>query len=149
MDAAYLSAISALAGSIIGGLTSGVGGWLNQRTQARAGQLAHDTLRRQELYKDFIVAASKAYGKALVSSEPQIEDLVDLYAMVSRMRVISPARTVECADEILRKTIATYFAPNKTIRQIHELAMTGTGIIDPLKEFSVVAREELHGLPLL
>ena len=106
-------------------------------------------MRRQELYKDFIVAASKAYGKALVSSEPQIEDLVDLYAMVSRMRVISPARTVECADEIMRKTIATYFAPNKTIRELHELAMTGTGIIDPLKEFSVVAREELHGLPLL
>jgi hypothetical protein len=148
MDAAYLSAISALAGSIIGGLTSGVGGWLNQRTQARAGQLAHDTLRRQELYKDFIVAASKAYGKALVSSEPQIEDLVDLYAMVSRMRVISPARTVECADEIMRKTIATYFAPNKTIRELHDLALTGTGI-DPLKEFSVVAREDLHGLPSL
>ena len=148
MDAAYLSAISALAGSIIGGLTSGVGGWLNQRTQARAGQLAHDTLRRQELYKDFIVAASKAYGKALVSSEPQIEDLVDLYAMVSRMRVISPARTVECADEIMHKTIATYFAPNKTIRELNELIMSGAGI-DPLKEFGEVAREELQALPPL
>jgi hypothetical protein len=40
------------------------------------------------------------------------------------------------------KTIATYFAPNKTIRELNELIMTGVGI-DPLKEFGEVAREEL------
>jgi hypothetical protein len=47
MDVAYLSALSALAGSIVGGLTSGVGGWLNQRAQARAGRLEHEILRRE------------------------------------------------------------------------------------------------------
>ena len=39
MDVAYLSA---LAGSVIGGLPSGVTGWLNQRSVAKAGQLAHE-----------------------------------------------------------------------------------------------------------
>jgi hypothetical protein len=148
MDAAYLSAMSALAGSVVGGLMSGIGGWLNQRTQARAGQRAHDVLRRQDLYKDFIIAASRAYGKAIVSDEPQIEDLVSLYAMISRMRVISSTQTVECADKIMRKTIATYFTPNKTIRELNELIMSGAGI-DPLKEFGEVAREELQALPSL
>jgi hypothetical protein len=145
MNAAYLSALSALAGSVVGGLMSGVGGWVNQRTQARAGQRANDILRRQDLYKDFIVAASRAYGKAIVSDEPQIEDLVALYAMISRMRVISSTGTVECADKIMHKTIATYFAPNKTIRELNDLIMTGAGI-DPLKEFGEVAREELQAL---
>jgi hypothetical protein len=65
MDAAYLSALSALAGSVVGGVTSGIGGWLNQRSQARAGQRAHEVSRREELCKDFIIAASKAYGEAL------------------------------------------------------------------------------------
>jgi hypothetical protein len=148
MDAAYISALSALAGSVVGGLTSGIGGWLNQRTQAKAAQHAHDILRRQDLYKDFIVAASSAYGKALVSNEPQIEDLVALYAMISRMRVISATRTVECADKIMHKTIATYFAPNKTIRELNDLIIGGAGI-DPLKEFSEVTREELQALPSL
>ena len=60
MDVAYISGLSALAGSVIGGLTSGVTTWLNQRSLARAGQLAHELSRRQDLYKDFIVAASKA-----------------------------------------------------------------------------------------
>ena len=38
MDAAYISAISALAGSVIGGLTTALTTWLSQRSQARAGQ---------------------------------------------------------------------------------------------------------------
>ena len=33
MDVAYVSAISALAGSVIGGLTSGYTTWLTQRSQ--------------------------------------------------------------------------------------------------------------------
>src|SRR3984957_18021844 len=105
----------------------GIGGWLNQRTEETRERRAHDILRRQDLYKDFIVAASRAYGKAIVSDEPQIEDLVALYAMISRMRVISSTGTVECADKIMHKTIATYFAPNKTIRELNDLIMTGAG----------------------
>ena len=42
---------------MIGGLTTGMTSWLNQRSLARAGQLAHEMSRRQELYKDFILAA--------------------------------------------------------------------------------------------
>ena len=32
--------------------------------------------RREELYRDFIFAASKAYGEAIVSSDPQIQELL-------------------------------------------------------------------------
>jgi hypothetical protein len=91
MDVAYISALWALAGSVIGGLTSGFTTWLSLRAQARAGQFAHDKSQREDLYKDFIVAASKVYGDAVVSSEPQIQELLALYAMISRMRVLSPA----------------------------------------------------------
>src|SRR5437016_4883011 len=59
MDVASISALSVLAGSVVGGLTSGFTTWLSQRAQARAGQLAHDKSQREDLYKDFIIAASK------------------------------------------------------------------------------------------
>jgi hypothetical protein len=72
MDLPYVSALSALAGSVIGGVTSTSVTWLTQRAQARSGQLAHEFTRREELYRDFIVAASKTYGDALVSSEPKL-----------------------------------------------------------------------------
>ena len=143
MDIAYLSALSALAGSVVGGLTTGLTTWLSQRNQARAEQLAREMSRREDLYKDFIVAASKVYGDAIVSNEPQIQELVSLYAMISRMRVLSSPCTVGCADQIMRATIDTYFEPNKTIRELHELIKSGVGI-DPLKEFSEAAREELR-----
>ena len=147
MDVAYVSALSALAGSVVGGLTSGFTTWLSQRAQAKAGQLAHEMSRREELFKDFIVAASKTYGEAIVSNEPKLEELIALYSMVSEMRVMSLPRTVECADQVMRATIDTYFAPNKTIRELHELVQSGTGI-DPLKDFSEAAREELHAFAL-
>ena len=101
MDVAYVSAISALAGSVIGGLTSGYTTWLTQRSQARAGQVAHDLARREDLIRDFIIAASKIYGDAMVNSEPKMPEIVDLYAMVSRMRVLSLPRSVVCADKVM------------------------------------------------
>jgi hypothetical protein len=142
-DAAYLSALSALAGSLVGGLTSGLTTWLSVRNQARAGRLAHELSQRDDLYKDFIVAASKAYGEAMLTNEPQMQDLVALYAMVSRMRVLSPARTVACALEVMEATVDTYFAPNKALQELHDLIKSGSGI-DPLKDFSEAAREDLQ-----
>jgi len=59
MDLAYKSALSALAGSVIGSMTSTGMTWVTQRAKARSGQLAHEFTRREELYRDFIVAASK------------------------------------------------------------------------------------------
>jgi hypothetical protein len=105
MDIGYISGLSALAGSVVGGLTSGFTTWLSQRAQAMAGQFAHDKSQREDLYKDFIVAASKVYGDAVVSDEPQIQELVALYAMISRMRVLSFPRTVACAEKIVRREI--------------------------------------------
>ena len=142
MDAAYLSALSALAGSVVGGLTTGLTTWLSQREQARAGQLAHNLSRREELFKDFIVAASKAYGEALMTDKPQIQELIALYAMISRMRILCSARTVAFAEKIMRATTDAYAAPNKTIPELHEMMKSGAGI-DPLKDFAEAARDEL------
>jgi len=138
MDAAYLSALSALAGSVVGGLISGVTTWLSQRSQMRAGQLAREMSRREGLYKDFTHK----------SNEPRISDLLYLYAMISRMRILCLPRTVACAEKIMYATVDTYFAPNKSSRERHELMKSGAGI-DPLKEFSEVARDELSAFTTL
>lgn len=145
MEPAYVSALAALAGSIIGGLTSAATTWLNQRAQIKAGQRAEQIKRLEELFADFIVAASKSYGEALVTSEPKIEELVALYTMVSRMRVLCSARTVSCAQSVMTTTVDTYFSPNRTVRDLHELIKSGVGI-DPLREFADAVREELNSL---
>ncbi len=145
MDAAYLSALSALAGSMVGGLTLGVTSWLSERTRARAGKLAHDLSRREDLFKDFVVAASKAYGEALMSNEPQIQELIALYGMISGMRLGCSPRTIACAEKVMRAITDAVVAPNKTIPQLHEMLKSGAGI-DPLKDFAEAARHELSSL---
>jgi len=145
MDAAYISAVSALAGSVIGGLTTGFTTLLNQRSQARAGMIAHDIARREDLVRDFIVAASKTYGDAIVNNEAKMPELVDLYAMLARLRVLNMPRSVASADILMRRIVDTYFAPNRTVADIRELLKTGHGV-DPLKDFAEAAREELNAL---
>ena len=61
---------------------------------------------------------------------------------------MSLPRTVACAEKVVQTTIEAYFAPNKTIRELHELTKSGTGI-DPLKDFSEAAREELRAFTSL
>jgi hypothetical protein len=142
MDVAFVSALSALAGSAIGGLTTGFTAWFSQRAQARAGMISHEIARREDLVRDFIVAASKTYGDAIVNDKPEMQEIVNLYAMVSRMRAMAMPRSVTCADTLLRAIIDTYFAPNRTLRDLHDVLKSGAGV-DPLKDFSEAAREEL------
>jgi hypothetical protein len=148
MNPAYLSAISALAGSLVGGLTTGLTTWMAVRAQTRAGHLEHEVARRQDLFRDFMIVASRAYGNALVSNEPQIQELIDLYAMISRMRVLCSPQMVACADEVMRSITATYFEENRSIRELHDLIKSNLAM-DPLKKFSELARDELEGLAAL
>ena len=137
-----ISALAALVGSIVGGLTSGATSWMSQRAQVRATRRAHRISRQEDLFRDFICAASKTYAEAIQSSEPQAQDLIALYGMISRMRVGSSAKVIACAEEVLDVTIKTYRSPNKTFADTHALIMSGKGM-DPLNAFVEAAREEL------
>src|SRR5262245_49310457 len=53
MEPAYFSAFAALAGSMVGGLTSLTASWLTQHVQFRAQQRALDLSRREQLYEHF------------------------------------------------------------------------------------------------
>ncbi|WP_197688447.1 hypothetical protein [Bradyrhizobium lablabi] len=79
MNASVITALAALAGAAIGGLTSVFASWMTQHAQARAQRLAQDKLRRQELYKEFIEVASKCYIDALQHDKADIPALVELY----------------------------------------------------------------------
>ena len=100
-------------------------------------------MRRQDLFNEFIGAASKAYGEALFSTEPKIQDLIALYALVSRMRVLCSQEIVARAEKVITATIDTCYMPNRTVREVNDMTKTGT-LIDPLREFSESARGELR-----
>ncbi|HWT79859.1 MAG TPA: hypothetical protein VN648_13820 [Candidatus Methylomirabilis sp.] len=144
MDGATTSALAALAGSLVGGLTTLCGSWLSHQAQARAQEKAEDRTTREALYRDFIVEASRLFGDALMTDKPEISKLIELYAMVSRMRVRSSPRIVENAEKVARIIADTYFAPNKSLRELHD--MLDSERMDPLRGFSEACREELRPL---
>ena len=111
MDAAYLSALSALAGSAVGGLTMALSAWISQSVSAKAGLVSSHLARRQELFRDFIVSASRVYGDALTSSEPKIPELLELYALLSRMRVLCRPETVAAGEKLMRSIGDTIWRP--------------------------------------
>ena len=96
--------------------------------------IAHDLARREALVRDFIVAASKTYGDALGNNEPKMPEIVDLYAMVNRMRVLSMRKTTR-AQMLLCAQSSTPISAPKDVADLRELVRTGQGI-DPLKDFS-------------
>jgi hypothetical protein len=144
MNSAYIPALAALGGSVIGGLTSLAAAWLTQNSQATAQRLAQDKSSRQKLYKEFIDEAARLYGDALARNEAAVSDLVRVHALVGRMRVLSSSEIVEKAETVVRTVLDAYFAPNKTFPELCDMVNSHEMIL--LRDFSVACREELRAL---
>jgi hypothetical protein len=142
MNIGYVSAIAALAGAALGGLTSFATSWTTLQAQTKAQRLADSRSRRQELYKQFIEDASKAYIDSLMHDKLEFSGLVGLYALISRMRIQSSMKVTESANSIVRLIVDTYFQTNKTFGELQ--AMLHDGGVDPLRDFSEVCRNELE-----
>jgi hypothetical protein len=142
VDASIITALAALTGAAVGGLTSAAANWLNQRSQLRAQWLLHEKSRRQILYRDFIEEASKCYIDALQHDEADIPGLVGLYAKTSRMRTLSSRHVVQNAEDVVRKILDTYLEPDKSFVELREMAVDGT--IDLLRGFSDACHDEFE-----
>jgi len=101
-------------------------------------------MRRQKLYKQFIDEASKLYADALVHDNLDVSVLVSIYALISRMRVLSSSAVVEKAEAVVSMIIETYCLPNKSFPELRELMSNHA--IDPLRAFSEECRNELQAI---
>jgi hypothetical protein len=72
----------------------------------------------------------------------EISALVSVYALVSRMRVLSSVVVVEKAESVVHMIVETYCAPNMTFPELRELMSSHA--IDPLRAFSEECRTELQ-----
>jgi hypothetical protein len=144
VNVAALSALSALAGSAIGGLTSFLSSWLSQSAQLKAQLFLRDKSGRQKLYRSFVEEASRLYIDALTHDTPDLSKTVTLYALISRMRVLSSPRVVAEVDKIARLIVDSYPEPNRTFTELRQ--MMNVNAFDPLRGFAESCREELQAL---
>jgi hypothetical protein len=144
MDASVVTALAALAGAAIGGLTTVVASLLSQRLQAHAQWIVQERLRRQELYKEFLEEATRCHIDALQHEKGDVPALVVLYSKIGRMRILSSPKVINSAEHIGRRILDTYLQPNKSFLELKE--MVSSASIDIFRDFSEACREELEAL---
>lgn len=89
MNAAIVSALAALAGSALGALTPITTNHFLQKSQTQRELLTGSYGFVKILYSQFIQAAARVYGSAVTSNLERLDDVVELYAFVGRIRLIS------------------------------------------------------------
>src|SRR5258705_13105327 len=142
MDSGYITALAALGGAALGGLTSFATSWTTLHTQMKAQQSASSKSKRQKLYKAFIDDAAKIYGDALIHEELETTGLINLHALVSRMRIVSSGPVIEAAVNVVKRITETYSQPNKSPEELE--AMISNGSVDILRSFSEACRNEFE-----
>jgi len=145
MDTAILSAISALAGSLIGGISTLTASWLTQRGQLRAQALIHESVKREALYAEFISEASKRRAEAWSRHAENPEVIAGLYSAVAQMRLSSSDEVIRLAHQVVLHVMEAYAAPDKTFDELRQNVESAPDR-DPLREFSEACREELRAL---
>ena len=142
MEAAYITAFAALAGTAIGGLTSFATSWTTQQAQARAQRRGAERDSRAELFGRFLDEAAKLYADALQNRRDDLSGLISIYALTNRIRLLSTERVVESAETVVRLIVDAYLAPNMSLEGMRTNWIDKH--IDPLRDFSEACRRELQ-----
>jgi CRISPR/Cas system CSM-associated protein Csm4 (group 5 of RAMP superfamily) len=142
MDSGYITALAALGGAALGGLTSFATSWTTLRIQMKSQRSASSKSKRQKLYNAFINGGARIYGDALIHDKLETTGLIDLHALVSRMRIVSSGPVIETAVNVVKVITETYSQPNKSPEEIE--AMISNGSVDILQSFSEACRNEFE-----
>ena len=144
MNSTVLTAMAAALGSLLGAAASIATTWITQRTQTIRAHSEWKLRERESLYKEFITEASHLAVDALAHCLERPDQIVALYGILSRIRLVSGEEVVRQGEACCRRIIELYGRPNLTTDQIRAVAEShDLDDIDPLKEFSTVCRNEL------
>lgn len=143
MDASLFSGLSAVLGSVVGAGASIATAWFTQRAQSKR-EVVHAEIRKRELvYTEFIAECSKLISDSLDRTLDNPSVLVQVYALVNRIRLTSSDEVVSAAEKTMRAIVDLYFQPKMSVAELREKAPS---MPDPMQDFSVACRFELREL---
>ena len=140
MNSGMITALAAIAGSLVGSAGSVVGTWISARHQDRREMLGKQIVRREALYSDFISESVRLLADAMQQNVNDLQKLLPIYALISRIRLSSSQPVLQEAERVINIIVRTYPQPNLTTEEIELRAMNGE---DPLRKFSDTCRSEL------
>jgi hypothetical protein len=146
MNDAYLSAFSALAGTLIGGLTSFLTSYVSLTLQGREARRAAERGRREALYGAFMGELAVLMGDALKATEMDTDKLVAAFGIKGRMTLVASPAVIAVADDSLKFIMELYLGPARTGDEV--LAMMDDRGADPIGRFAQACRDEMRALGL-
>ena len=141
MDAAIITAIAAVSGSIVGGLASFATTYFTQRNQAHRDFLSRDVAHREELYAQFIKEATNLYIDSLDKPLTNPTALIGMYSLVGRIRLTAGNKVLLAAEKVMETIVDSYNRPPIKFEDVYKVWRKEH--VDPLKEFTEACREEL------
>jgi hypothetical protein len=135
-----VTAAAAVAGTLVGGLTSFATSYFVQRRQGHSERVLRDVERREDLYARFNELAGQLTLDAL---DHELEDpakLVGIATLAGRIRLASSDAVLKAAESVIAHIIASYerppVDPRKTVLHAPE------DLIAPLVMFTKACRRE-------
>jgi hypothetical protein len=146
VNSVIIPAAAAIAGSLVGAAGSVVGTWISVKHQDRRDLAGMQIARRESLYSDFIGESARLLVDAMQHDASDLQTLLPIYALLSRIRLSSSMPVLKKAEEVIRTIVSTYRQPNMTAEEIESQAVENEE--DPLRQFSDTCRSELDSLQL-
>ena len=142
--AALLTQVSGLLGALIGGGASFAVAVYNQRSQQRLQRVAKEVTKRETIYADFLVSASKTLLSAYTHDEIVLgSDEQHLIGLINRMRLFAPSDVVGHAEAALKAIVEILLRPSIELRQLARDALSKSPDPDPFLKFSLSCRADL------
>jgi hypothetical protein len=144
IDPALLSAMSALVGALMGGSASLAAAIYTQRYQDRLQRVAREATKREQVYADFIMNASKLLLNAYVHDGITLNgDEQHLVGLANRMRLFAPPNVIGEAEAVIRGLIEISLKPSLDLRKLANAELSKNSDSDLLLPFSVACRADL------
>jgi hypothetical protein len=146
MEATLITAMAGVFGSLVGASASIATTWLAKRTELVRTTAERNLRERESLYKEFLTEASRVAVHALTHSFEGPEQIVALYGILSRIRLVASQAVVREGEICCVRILAMYGKPNTTADELRGVLTAANDLaeLDPLRAFSTACREELR-----
>ena len=141
MDAALLPTLSALAGTAIGALSSLASTYMTTQAQARAGRLAAERAKREDIYGRYMDELARLYASALNTVGVDFDRLTNAFALNGRIALYASDPVVEGAERALRFIVDLALGPKRSPEDMR--AMMDRQDANVIGAFARVCRAEL------
>ncbi|WP_376094396.1 hypothetical protein ACE7GA_01035 [Roseomonas sp. CCTCC AB2023176] len=149
MTSSTLSWLPALVGALIGGGASLAVAAYTQRNQERLQRIAHEIAKRETVYADFLMRASRLLLAAYVRDEGELRlgaTEQKIVGLINHMRLFASPAVVEEAERVLQAIIAVSLRPAMAVRELAQTALSHRPDPDPFLHFCRVCRDDLEGV---